>query len=81
MQALQLDFFAGTDTLHMYEKIEKVEKSSASVRRCLFAKNNEVKVEVGQIRTEVFELKERLNILERYICVTQQKDMLCVNAS
>lgn len=61
---IQLDFFK-TEEESRLEAIEarmdKVEASAGKVRRNLFAKN-------GELTKLVFEIQERLNILERNIC-------------
>lgn len=58
---LQLDFFQGDDMLIMKDEIRKVRESSDKVRKSLFAKN-------GEITKQVYDISERLEILERFIC-------------
>lgn len=58
---LQLDFFEQEQVQVLKVEVEKVKKSSESVRRGIFAKHSVLEKMYG-------ELHDRLNIIERNIC-------------
>jgi hypothetical protein len=69
MQAIQLDFFKELDATPMEKEINYVKEialltkgSADKVRKSLFAKQNE-------LNKKQFELEQRLEIIERNICV------------
>lgn len=61
-QIYQLDFFKDTEVAQLEARIDKVEKSSDRVRKGVFARHNELK-------KEIVELKEIVNILVKHLCV------------
>ena len=64
MQPIQLDFFKSYEECErdaMRQSIAEIKISSDKVRRKLFA-------EQGLLKKEVFDLSERLQIIERNIC-------------
>jgi len=68
MNAIQLDFFKTKEECEieaMHRKIHEVKLSSDKVRKKLFAEN-------GKLIKEVMDLKSRLEIIERNICLPQK---------
>ncbi len=58
---IQLDFLQDDEITVLQDRMQKVESSCDRVRKSLFAKN-------GEINKLCIELRERLDILEKYIC-------------
>jgi len=61
MALIQLDFFRDSEIVILEARMDKVEESSAKVRRGIFARN-------GATEKRMKELEARLEILERHIC-------------
>lgn len=61
MALIQLDFFETDATSELKARMEAVELSASKVRKKLFAEN-------GALKKQVYDLSERLEIMERHIC-------------
>jgi Tfp pilus assembly protein PilO len=61
MALVQLDFFEKDTTSELKQRMEAVEDSAMRCRKKQFA-------EIGALKKQVYDLSERLAIMERNIC-------------
>jgi hypothetical protein len=59
---IQLDFFENDEVLRLKDELRQVKESSDKVRKALFARH-------GQLAKAYLELHQRLDIIERNICL------------
>lgn len=64
MNAIQLDFFETDEVVLLRYEVQSIKASTERVRRGIYSKHTELKKDYR-------ELKERLELLERFICASR----------